>query len=237
MGFYHPATLVKDAERHGLRFLPIDVTRSDWPCGIEAGAVRLGLRYVRGLREGAARAIVSARGERPFASIADLARRAGLARDELATLAAIGALAPLGGARRAAVGPLAPPPPGPLLAAAHGAPDARASPLPEMTEAERLLARHPGGGPAPRPPPPGVRVAGSVIVRQRPGTAKGFVFLSLEDETGIANVIVTPGLFARARATLVDEPFLCVASVGLRPPRSPGPPAGSTVSPRSIISL
>ena len=55
-----------------------------------------------------------------------------------------------------------------------------------------------------------VRVAGSVIVRQRPGTAKGFVFLSLEDETGIANVIVTPGLFARARWALVAEPFLLI---------------------------
>ena len=241
MGFYHPATLVKDAERHGLRFLPIDVTRSDWPCGIEAGAVRLGLRYVRGLREGAARAIVSARGERPFASIADLARRAGLARDELATLAAIGALAPLGGTRRADLWTVALPPPGPLLAAAHGAPDARASPLPEMTEAERLVADYAGTGLTLGPHPMAlrraalrrrgvraarelggvedgarVRVAGSVIVRQRPGTAKGFVFLSLEDETGIANVIVTPGLFARARATLVDEPFLLVEGVAQR---------------------
>jgi error-prone DNA polymerase len=58
-----------------------------------------------------------------------------------------------------------------------------------------------------------VRVAGAVVVRQRPGTAKGFVFLSLEDETGIANAIVAPGLFARARATLVHEPFLLVEGV------------------------
>jgi error-prone DNA polymerase len=58
-----------------------------------------------------------------------------------------------------------------------------------------------------------VHVAGSVIVRQRPGTAKGFVFLSLEDETGIANVIVTPGLFARARWVLVAEPFLLVEGI------------------------
>lgn len=58
-----------------------------------------------------------------------------------------------------------------------------------------------------------VRVAGSVIVRQRPGTAKGFVFLSLEDETGIANVIVTPGLFARYRWALVAEPFVLVEGI------------------------
>jgi error-prone DNA polymerase len=61
-----------------------------------------------------------------------------------------------------------------------------------------------------------VRVAGSVIVRQRPGTAKGFLFLSLEDETGIANVIVTPPLFARHRMTLVAEPFLLVEGIAQR---------------------
>src|SRR3972149_3722068 len=152
MGFYHPATLVKDAERHGLRFLPIDVTRSDWPCGIEAGAVRLGLRYVRGLREGAARAIVSARGERPFASIADLARRAGLARDELATLAAIGALAPLGGTRRADLWTVALPPPGPPLAAAPGGPGRPAAPPPRA--GPRRAALRPAA-----PPPPGPLLA------------------------------------------------------------------------------
>src|SRR5437879_2036589 len=108
MGFYHPATIIKDAQRHGLRILPIDIARSQWLCTIEQGAgarpvVRLGLRYVRGLREAAARAIVRAREERPFASIHDLARRAGLERDELTTLAAVGALAPLGATRRASL--------------------------------------------------------------------------------------------------------------------------------------
>src|SRR3972149_6282595 len=147
VGFSPPATLVKDAERHGLRFLPIDVTRSDWPCGIEAGAVRLGLRYVRGLREGAARAIVSARGERPFASIPDLARRAGLARDELATLAAIGALAPLGGTRRADLWAGALPPPAQTEGGLFEEPVAPArdvNPLKDMTEAERLVADYAG---------------------------------------------------------------------------------------------
>src|SRR5688572_15083900 len=120
MGFYHAATIVKDAQRHGQRILPIDVTRSDWLCTLEAVegagggagsvaaavvggehlAVRLGLRYVKGLRESAGRAIVSAHRARPCTSPHDLARRAGLARDELETLAEIGALNALGSTRR-----------------------------------------------------------------------------------------------------------------------------------------
>src|SRR5262249_55463413 len=125
MGFYHPATIVKDAQRHGLRIRPIDVTRSEWLCVIEPDdtglTVRLGLRYVRGLRGAAGRALVAARRARPFDSVHDLGRRARLERDELETLAAIGAPAPFGGAppaprRHAAAaspGPpaLGPPPP------------------------------------------------------------------------------------------------------------------------------
>jgi error-prone DNA polymerase len=244
MGFYHASTVVTDARRHGVRVLPVDVTRSEWPCTLErrdgAWVVRLGLRYVKGLREGAGRALVAARAERPFASASDLAARTGLARDELQTLAAIGALAPLGGTRRASIWETAAPHPGPLFAPSRPS-ESRArpeSPLREMTEAERLAADYGGTGVTlGRHPmalrrrelaargvrrasdlPAGedgerVRVAGSVIVRQRPGTAKGFVFLSLEDETGIANVIVTPGLFARQRLALVAEPFLLVEGI------------------------
>ncbi|MBI2161185.1 MAG: hypothetical protein HYU25_12575, partial [Candidatus Rokubacteria bacterium] len=245
MGFYHPATIVKDAQRHGQRILPVDVTRSEWLCTLEsvegAGhAVRLGLRYVEGLREGAARAIVSAREARQFASVQDLALRAGLARDELETLAAIGALAPLGATRRASLWAAAAPPPGPLFAEPR-APDAEPSPLREMTPVERLAADYEGTGVTLGRHPMAlrraalarrrvlsarelaaaahgtpVRVAGSVIVRQRPGTAKGFVFLTLEDETGIANVIVTPPLFARYRIALVTEPFLLVEGIAQR---------------------
>jgi intein/homing endonuclease len=238
MGFYHSATVVNDARRHGVRVLPVDVTRSDWPCTLErrdaAWAVRLGLRYVKGLRESAARALVAARAARAFASARDLAARAEIARDEMQTLAAIGALAPLGGTRRANVWNAAVPDLGPLFAPTTPAP----SPLREMTETERLVADYAGTGVTLGPHPMAlrrtaiaargvrravdlaagqdgerVRVAGSVIVRQRPGTAKGFVFLSLEDETGIANVIVTPGLFARRRWTLVGEPFLLVEGI------------------------
>jgi error-prone DNA polymerase len=243
MGFYHPATIVGDAQRHGLGILPIDVTRSAWDCAIEDDppgppAVRLGLRYVKGLRERAGRALVAARGARAFGSVADLVGRAGLESDEAQTLAAIGALAALGGTRRGDLWATAVPSPGPLFAetAAPGA--TPAAPLAEMTVDERLAADYTGTGVTLGPHPMALRramlaradvvratdlrqcrsgdrvhVAGSVIVRQRPGTAKGFVFLSLEDETGIANVIVTPQLFARERLVLVTAPMLLVEGI------------------------
>jgi error-prone DNA polymerase len=242
MGFYHPATIVKDAQRHGLRMLPIDVTRSQWLCTIELidgarPAMRMGLRYVKGLRERVGRVIVEAREARPFGSIHDLARRAHLDRDELETLAAIGALAPLGGPRRTNLWTAAMPHPGPLFAD----PPREPSPLSEMTDVERLAADYAGTSVTLGRHPMALRraalrhrgvlsarelsgvedgarvqVAGSVIVRQRPGTAKGFVFLSLEDETGIANVIVTPPVFARHRLALVSEPYLIVDGIAQR---------------------
>jgi error-prone DNA polymerase len=242
MGFYHPATIVKDAQRHGLRILPIDVTRSQWLCTIEHAdgarpTMRMGLRYVKGLRERIGRTIVEARGARAFGSIHDLARRAHLDRGELETLAAIGALAPLGGTRRTNLWGVAMPHPGPLFTD----PPPEPSPLSEMTDVERLAADYAGTSVTLGRHPMTLRrtalrrrgvlsarelgsaedgarihVAGSVIVRQRPGTAKGFVFLSLEDETGIANVIVTPPIFARYRLALVSEPYLLVAGIAQR---------------------
>src|SRR5438876_8794304 len=89
MGFYSPATLVKDAQRRGVRVKPIDVARSDWLCTLEREGpeeelrLRLGLRYVRGLREAMGRKLVEERSRASFASIADLAARTGLRRDEL----------------------------------------------------------------------------------------------------------------------------------------------------------
>src|SRR5262245_31540790 len=290
MGFYHPATIVKDAQRHGLRIRPIDVTRSDWLCTVEtvdrdsdhanerprgwfrrgAGvakpgcphpfqSVRIGLRYVKGLRERAGRAIVAARADRPFRSLTDVATRAGLDRDELTALAAVGAFNALGGTRRGNLWRAAVPAAGPLFAGVddrhvrprpHDSTEPHNStemsqpnaetpqPITDMTLAERLAADYAGTGLTLGPHPMRlrraalardgvvaaahlangtdgrrVRVAGSVIVRQRPGTAKGFVFLSLEDETGIANVIVTPQLFVRHRLTLVAEPFLLVEGI------------------------
>jgi error-prone DNA polymerase len=235
MGFYHPATIVGDAARHGQVIRPLDVNRSGWLCSIEDdGTVRLGLRYVRGLREEAGRRMER---ERPFTSADDLVQRAGLRSDELARLAELGALGSLGLERRAALWEVerAARPSGPLYRVL--APP-EPSPLTPMTTTESMVTDYEGSGLTLGPHPmtfhrarlaregvaraadlPGMkdgrslRVAGAVVVRQRPGTAKGFVFLNLEDETGLVNVVVPPPLFHRHRLTLVNEPFLLIAGV------------------------
>lgn len=235
MGFYHPATLVKDAQRHGLRVLPIDVMKSDWDCTVDnVNTMRMGLRYIRGLREEAGRAIAAVR---PFSSIDDLIRRVPeLRKDELRSLAKTGALNFINDihrrdamwdserARRLA---------GPLLDAVQQI--EQPSPLQQMTLKERLHAdftgtgltvgRHPMAYYRTEMEKKGVRkaielqglrdgqlvkVAGAVIVRQRPGTAHGFVFLSLEDETGVANIIVEPKTFDRNKEAFVRYPFLLI---------------------------
>ena len=232
MGFYHPATLVKDAQRHGLHFLPVDVEKSDWACTIENASVRLGFNYVRSLREETAKAIVAAR---PFASIDDVARRVrGLRKDELRMLAEIGALNSLATHRRDALWEVekALRPAGPLFERLE---TTNVTPLTAMTAPERIRADFYGTGVTIGMHPMRlyreqmrtrgvfaasqlkfakkgrtVRVAGCVICRQRPGTAKGFLFLSLEDETGIANAIVEPQLFDTYREVLVTAPYLLI---------------------------
>ena len=331
MGFYSPATLVKDAQRHGLKLLPVDVTRSEWKCtlepvpspesrvpspeypvpsktfviptperkrgaeesrscsqletwdsGLMSPALRLGLRYVRGLREEAAQSLVRERNQAPFTSIHDLTRRVPeLRKDELTTLAEIGALnavasAQLPVASNALVIPTtertrgaeesrlcsqlgtrdsglgtrsqlhrrdalwqverAMRGSGPLLEKLPE-PDTP-SPLQPMNHEERLVADFHGTGltvgPHPvayrrawltamgirraselRDLPSGkrLRIGGCVIVRQRPGTAKGFVFVSLEDETGVANAIITPDLFHQNRLLLASEKFLAIEGI------------------------
>jgi error-prone DNA polymerase len=361
MGFYHPATLVKDAQRRGVRFAPIDVQHSAWECRVARdGRVRLGLMYVNGLRQEVGKRIVAGRGSRlagrdsddpasptarqsmrcpkcgcddssmletmpmgssfcnvcayewptasheprtanhepRYRSIDDLIARTGVRRDELATLAEIGALNAFGHDRRSALWQIerAVRPAGELFESAdcrlpiadcrfetaesrwsigqsptvnpqqsptvnrqqspivnrqqspivnpqwtsrnlQSATDNRqsVSPLQPMTQIERVRADYAGTGLTIGPHPmalcrgdlalrgvqravdlPGgrsgrrVRVAGAVITRQRPGTAKGFVFLTLEDETGIANVIIRPDLFTDMRATVIGAPYLIV---------------------------
>ncbi|HMG76659.1 MAG TPA: error-prone DNA polymerase [Pyrinomonadaceae bacterium] len=309
MGFYQPFTIIKDAQRHGLKVKPVDVMRSNWDCTIEENrdqksevrtqnseirgrgavetsrdhesdfrpltsdlrplALRLGLRCVKGLRETSGRAIERERNRRLFTSLDDLHQRVPeLRKDELRKLAAVGALNFIGtrtsgppervSANHVTVSS--------IERATHvGGQDVRApknrrnalwqvervsreagplyekieedggSPLVPMTLNERLNADLRGTGITIGRHPMAhqrawldtvnvvraadlknlrngqlVRVAGWVIVRQRPGTAKGFVFLSLEDETGIANVIVTPQLFEKNRLALVDYPFLLI---------------------------
>jgi error-prone DNA polymerase len=310
MGFYSPATIVKDAQRHGLKLLPVDVTCSEWNCSLETvtskisqseldpdcvarallparggrdtnsttggpPALRMGLRYVRGLREEAARSLLLERIRSPFTSIHDLTRRVPeLRRDELTTLAEIGALNSVASTQHPLTGkPVVIPTPertrgaeesrysqlatrysslhrrdalwqveravrasGPLLEQ-HAEPDER-SPLARMNQEERLVADFHGTGltvgPHPmaykrawlnamgirraselRDLPTGkrLRIGGCVITRQRPGTAKGFVFLSLEDETGVANAIVRPDLFHENRLLLTSERFLAVEGI------------------------
>jgi error-prone DNA polymerase len=243
MGFYAPATLVKDAQRHGLHFQPIDVTRSSWRCTIEEHNgekhVRLGLNYVKGLRESAAQAILAARAQQPFSSIQDLVNRAPeLRKDELRKLSEIGALNFITANpthRRAALweSELALRPAGPLFAATASA--ASQSPLAPMNDGERLnsdfrgthltigkhpLAFHreklnaldvtPAGGLKFIPNGHQVRIAGCVICRQRPGTAKGLLFLSIEDETGVSNAVVMPDVFDRERAAILNNAYLVI---------------------------
>ncbi|MGC2210897.1 MAG: error-prone DNA polymerase [Candidatus Korobacteraceae bacterium] len=344
MGFYSPATLVKDAQRHGLRVLPIDVCRSDWACTLErlhpsechpersegpqhgtnlhcrpkgfsisetgggcptfaadfaakvgkqnegapylpsfgrcgtngarcganAFALRLGLNYARGLRHDAAAALLAARQQRPFTSIQDLAQRVPeLRKSDLTLLAKIGALNSLGAVTGGPFKPssglsgvvdlervanIYPPanvantrathrrdalwqveyagrPAGPLLN--EMTPESAESPLQQMTIEERLVADFSGTGVTVGKHPMAfhraelkqmgisaaselarlphgltTRIAGAVIARQRPGTAKGFVFLSLEDETGIANAILTPAVYEQFKHTVIYEKFL-----------------------------
>jgi error-prone DNA polymerase len=312
MGFYHPATLVKDAQRRGVRFAPVDVQVSDWDCTVGSdGIIRLGLRYVTGLREEIGKMIAAVRPgasnlsprpgawglrpeacpkcgcddpsmidrtdgcfcnvcshhwtipvpvERRFATIDDFVRRIGLRRDEVTTLAEVGALNSFGLDRRSALWQVERVirPAGELfdqaladdLRLAHWNPHSAhsaslretsresPSPLEPMTASERLIADYAGTRLTIGPHPMSfrrhelsmrgvmraselpqartgrrVRTAGMVITRQRPGTAKGFVFLTLEDETGIANIIVRPDFYDKEKVTLVSAPFLIVEGI------------------------
>jgi error-prone DNA polymerase len=234
MGFYHPATLVKDAERHGTPVRPIDAMRSGWMCRWEERGVRLGMRFIKGLKREAGEAIEREQGAAGFASIDELARRCGLSAVELELLAHAGALSAFGRTRRAALWQVAKVArePGPLFA---GDPTDDPSPLPEMSAIEETRADYASAemttGPhmlshlrgslarrgvlsalelTRREDGESVTAAGAVIVRQRPGTAKGFVFLTLEDETGMLQAIIRPDLFRQQRAVVVGSGALVV---------------------------
>lgn len=246
MGFYHPSTIVKDAQRHGLRVKPADVTSSGWDCTIERDkthSLRLGFKYVKGLKRTTADALIAEREKRPFLSISDLGLRVPeLSKAEFRMLAQIGALNNIesrnGIHRRDALweSQRAAQPVGSLFAGILES-DAP-SPLRRMSTTERLLADYGGTGlSVDRHPlfyrreqlreagattaceltqmPDGdyVRIAGCVITRQRPGTAKGFISLSLEDETGIANVIITPAFYAMNTMTVLHERFVFIEGI------------------------
>jgi error-prone DNA polymerase len=243
MGFYHPATLIRDAQRRGVEWRPIDVQRSGLRCRWEdrraarqgvAGAIRLGLRFVRGLRSSSALTIQRQQETAPFASLEDFVSRCALGAGELEILASVGALSCFGLSRRGALWQAARlgRPAGPLLAALA---ETEPSPLPEMSQAEETQADYGGIQMTLGPHPLSyrreelrrrgvlaaaelihhangelVRTAGAVIVRQRPGTAKGLLFLTLEDETGMSQAIVSPDLLQKHRKLIVGSAGLVV---------------------------
>ncbi len=311
MGFYHPATLVKDAQRHGVTILPIDVSRSQWLCSLEVPAsppptslpdptfchpersegsprsdlpappfpqgkgpgvrsapenrfaevprlgslarddrkktgqglvvrcLRLGLKYVTGLREDVGRRIEAERTRAPFVSLADFTARTAPNRRELDVLAYSGSFACFGLSRREALWQAAAVERDPKSLLAGIEPKRNAtSPLPGMTPMDETRADYSTMGLTAGPhlmahlrerlTARGVlsavevakidngawaKTAGLVIVRQRPGTAKGFFFLTLEDETGISNAIVMPDLFQKHRALLRGAAILQVEGI------------------------
>jgi error-prone DNA polymerase len=247
MGFYSAATLVKDAQRHGLSVKPIDVTRSNWDCSLEKVdgkiAMRIGLRYVRGLQQIVAESLVHARLQRQFGSIEELARRVPeLNQRNLRMLAQIGALNNISADtqlhRRDALWQVekSGKKVGRLL---EGIVDQdAASPLAQMNTDERLVSDYHGTGLTTGPHPMFYRreemrsmnilsagelraikhgkratVAGAVITRQRPGTASGLIFLTLEDETGNANVIVMPHIYEKYRRVVLEPRFIRVSGM------------------------
>ncbi len=245
MGFYAPSQIIADAQRHGVPARPVDVNHSAWDHTLEGGALRVGLRLVRGLSEELGRAVQAERAAHgPFADVSDVSRRLaragrGLDKRALGALARAGAFDTLAAHRRAAVwasmsahdqppllrhlpdddvrGLLAPPPAAELLLLDyqgtgvslddHPMRHVRAALPPELSGAltSAQVAKAPHGS--------RVRTLGLVIGRQRPGTADGTCFVTLEDEHGHVNVIVWGRDFDRWRSTVVNAHFLLVDGV------------------------
>ena len=263
MGFYTPATIVKDAQRHGVKVKPVCVMKSDWRCTvIDDNTFRLGLCVVNGLRQEHGEQIQRERKHGWFDCLDNFKHRVAVSKDELRTLAELGALNCFARHRRAAMWNAeetlyddllrnhechperseGPPPRSfgqarneeysiTVWEVPHSARDD--TPLARMTLPERVRADYETmnltTGPHPmqllRERLPNiwraidlvhakhgsiVQIAGNVICRQRPGTAKGFVFISLEDETGVSNAIVDPDLFERFRLLITEEDFLLI---------------------------
>jgi error-prone DNA polymerase len=248
MGFYAPAQVVGDARAHGAEIRAVSVNHSRWDCTLEETggryrAVRLGLRMAKGLANADAAAIVLARGPGPFASVEELARRAGVPTAPLERLAEADAFAAMGLDRRGALWAIR----GlaetalPLWAAADAGrmPGAEATEpgvaLAPMTDGRAVVEDYRSLGLSLRAHPvsflrgalrargmvacadlramrDGRRtvVPGLILVRQRPGSAKGILFLTIEDETGIANIVVWSSVFEAHRALVLSARMLAV---------------------------
>jgi error-prone DNA polymerase len=235
MGFYAPAQLVQDAERHGVEVRPVDVNHSRWDCSMEGAALRLGMRLVKGLRRPAADAIATARERlaRPFRSVDELQRRSGLRASRLRPLASADAFGSLELDRKAALWAvralrdedLSEPGLFAHVDTDGGAGAEALPPIAPLTEVVRdyatqglSLKAHPLSFLRPAldrrraltaaalldetrcPQDARVSVAGMVLVRQRPATAQGIIFITLEDETGTSNLVVHPRTYERHRA-------------------------------------
>lgn len=229
MGFYSSATLVRDAKKHGLRFLPVCVVESNIACHVlDDQTIRLGLNQLRGINRGNLENLLHQRQQQPWQDLTDLLKRCSLSRDERRVLARAGALNVLGYHRRSALWTAEAPLHDDLLSRLD---ENTETPLAMMTPMERLTAdydtitltvgSHPMGlvranvRTAKRAADLNglrhgewVTIIGMVICRQRPGTANGHCFISLEDETGIANAFVLSKLFEKRRLVITQEPFL-----------------------------
>ena len=234
MGFYPPSSLVRDAQRRGVTVLPPHINCSGAQCGIEDGAVRVGLAYVQSVGEEDAQSVAA---QQPYAELGDLARRASVKQDVLEALVAAGACDEWG-PRRELLWQLGVTARGQTVSGGNRQlalplePTAEIPALPEQTPWERMLADYkhtslsvgvhplqllrphlPGGvaTSADLPETPNgtrIEIAGMAIARQRPATANGVVFMLLEDEHGQANLILPPQVYEQHRAIVRGEPLL-----------------------------
>jgi error-prone DNA polymerase len=256
LGFYGPAQLVQDAQRHGVTVHAVDVMHSDWDCTLEAisvcparvegPAVRLGLRLVSGLTQAVAQRIRAQRLQAPFTSTQDLALRCQLDAGDLKALASADALQTLSGHRRQQVWDASALLPAPALlqgvpidedelvlpAAGEGEEvtfdyaavglTLRSHPLlllrEQLSKEKLLTATQMRGYPSGRL----VRACGIVTARQQPGTAKGVVFVTLEDETGSVNVIVWKSVREQFRDVVYRARLMAVYGIWQRDDESGG---------------
>jgi error-prone DNA polymerase len=248
MGFYSVSSIVRDAQKRGVVILSPDVAKSEWDCTIDARegdrALRLGIRIVKGMGEDAARRIAKARGEAPLRDTKDLAVRAELRTDQMDALAEAGALTSLTHERRDAMWLVREPNQGPLFAQVpSNEPQVALRPLAEVEQLRFDYARlglsvddHPMRHLRARMKKRGVvtsaelfylrhgtsvKVAGLVLSRQRPMTASGVVFVTLEDEFGMMNLILMPDIFDHSYRTAVHARLLLVKGKVERTPRVP----------------
>ncbi|MCJ8139875.1 error-prone DNA polymerase [Falsirhodobacter halotolerans] len=237
MGFYAPAQIVRDARDHGVEVRPVCVNASHWDCTLEpvgtGFAVRLGLRMVKGLAEGHVETLMNARHVAPFTSVEDIGHRARIPRAALSRIAEADGFHTLGLSRRDAAWALKglPDTDLPLFAAAPS--NEPVIPLRPMPAGREVVADYSHTGLTLRQHPVAFlrddlrarriapcaaamaaqdkqwgQVAGLILVRQRPGSAKGTMFITLEDETGIANLVLWPKVFEEYRRIILTASMI-----------------------------